>query len=760
MKTQEDFLKAQNTVIFQHFNPGKQTLRSLNNFIATTEEQDKAKFKAALKKSLEATLSKFARAEVARQIKVIYLFITEGYYHELRGEFKGHSFGKVIKATSDEILDELRPKLFKDSGSGLTVRMVGLEELSPLLARVEAVATDLHIQDFLLPDGKDSYDTPKIASAIIQLARLPLRHTEMFMRIDDDVTPNEVGILNLKKRYYKYTHQKGNKHFCISWNYESISRHGSVSSTEGPDYETLFKHYVNSYSIRTTFLATPDCRCEVDDDLEIKVTGDPDKKRAYLHIIGVRFFLELFEQGKWGSDLKAPISGAGMCFSAEALRELPPWCNADALIVWIDDMIKWELMAAYYQKDFITEAGLLIKESGKGFPQDRNQPDNFTRDNVAWSVNTYLDRLLMGCVLAFAVNPGKFNPALKQGFGQLIREKSYLAVKLRWQGGLRKKLHQAATEHACKILKDWHYYFCEKADAGEPGYFTSPPRQPDGFTPLPADTPFNAYTLKQLIKIKSGAYDHVDTVFNVLDRYLRLKYEFWPRVVGTIAHITKSYNGPGFMDGIYDWLFEGLDAIGEEPRDPKPSRVSTASYALITREIKGKDKWLLQWNEKWQVMNLISGHHEPDDPNELCCLIREIHEELASALPDEELRKMRDALRNDRRKNYMPKDYKKWKDPLIVSIKKIRPMNYIAYSGSKNQWTKYELTVFDVKLNEKQKLFHDDPFYSPTMRTSPKRVNEWASREDIRRGYTIIGRPISPTVERILKECEGNVRSL
>ncbi len=63
--------------------------------------------------------------------------------------------------------------------------------------------------------------------------------------------------------------------------------------------------------------------------------------------------------GKWGSNLKDPISGAGLCFSADSLKTIPPWCNTDAMITWIDDMAKFELMKVYYGSDSEDKKALL-----------------------------------------------------------------------------------------------------------------------------------------------------------------------------------------------------------------------------------------------------------------------------------------------------------------------------------------------------------------------------------------------------------------
>jgi hypothetical protein len=76
------------------------------------------------------------------------------------------------------------------------------------------------------------------------------------------VMPTAGGIRELKKVYYSLTHDPENKHFCVSWNYEAVPLKSLVVADGAePDYEALFRHFVNSYSVRTTYLGNPSSRC-------------------------------------------------------------------------------------------------------------------------------------------------------------------------------------------------------------------------------------------------------------------------------------------------------------------------------------------------------------------------------------------------------------------------------------------------------------------------------------------------------------------
>jgi hypothetical protein len=317
---------------------------------------------------------------------------------------------------------------------------------------------------------------------------------------------------------------------------------------------------------------------------------------------------------------------------------------------------------------------------------------------------------------------------------------------------MQEVLKRGATEHIRRVLEDWHHFFCQKEGTTSPGYMTHPPEPPTGFTPAPANTFFNAYTLKQLLAIERETFDLVDRVLNVLARYLELKFRFWPHVVANIdrrrhAYIEKRETGKA------EWLFAGLDKLGR-PLPHTPARTSKAAIALITREAApGDTEWLLQWNRKWEVMHLISGHIEDQDPNYLACVIREIHEELFGALDDEELYKMYDAVRSvdEYHRSQSP-----WKDRYIemVTTNTAPPggsTSYVEFSQSAQLWTKYEFAIYQIRLTPEgeARLFHPDPFYIAGQ-AEPEGPNEWVGKTEIQRGWTKMGRPISDTIKRIL----------
>lgn len=180
--------------------------------------------------------------------------------------------------------------------------------------------------------------------------------------------------------------------------------------------------------------------------------------------------------------------------------------------------------------------------------------------------------------------------------------------------------------------------------------------------------------------------------------------------------------------------------------DTRPQRISRASVAVITRRNNDHIEWLLQWNEKWQAMNVIAGHKETTDTNDLTCLVREIHEELFEVLPEEKLECMQTALsgNNDTYK----RTHSAWQDAYIERIMRIgrMPFEYNDFSISVKCLTHYVFHVYKVLLYLQTSSVQTESLGIPASHG----MNEWVSIEEMRRGVTSEERPISKTVPRIL----------
>ena len=750
--TREDFLCSQNVIVFEHLVVGQEIARAIERLIAHPfDDQIKEDAEHKLATLVREKIDKYNTPELKRHIKLIYLFLIEG----IEGMAAGRALPEQLEAKIKEMFEAMHfPSL----------KVIGIRELLPIFAQVEARVPGIGLAAFLLKkDGRGGYDSPKIAAALIQLARRDYERQEMFIRIDDDVKPNAAGIQELKGKYYDLVHEQANRYFCMSWNYESLPLKRLLTrAASEATYEELFRHYVNTYAIRITFLGEPASRCDYDPDSRKLVSLQPAEDACRLNLVHTKYFIDLFQKGRWGSNLRDPISGAGMCFSADALVELPPWCNADELITWIDDFVKWQLMAVYFGERFANEVGLLKSRQSPGFEQNRKDPAQFTHGDIEWSTNTYLDRLVMGCIMSYCVDPARFGDSRK-GFGNVLKEPDYLTALRRWRGEMATNLRDGATAHIRQVLQDWHHFFCRKSAPSSARYLNEPPPPPAGFVPAPATTFFNAYTLKQLLAIDQDKFDLVSRVLEVLGRYLDMKYRFWPHVVGTIEELRthrrrpQAVGAPQEQEDPNSWLFADLDKVG--PPEPRPAeRISSACIALIRDPASNGDaRWLMQWNSKWEEMNFVAGHCEERDPTELAYMMRELHEELFQDLSQTELAEMYAAL--GEAKEYTKGSSTKWNDEFIESVAKSENSpddftEYVEFSRSAGVWSQYRLKVYSVRLTSagQSHLFRANPLLPGVPGGRPEGPNEWVSRRDIEAGWTKMGRPISRTAFRFFEE--------
>lgn len=141
-------------------------------------------------------------------------------------------------------------------------------------------------------------------------------------------------------------------------------------------------------------------------------------------------------------------------------------------------------------------------------------------------------------------------------------------------------------------------------------------------------------------------------------------------------------------------------------------RQSTAAFAVITRDNNGVREWLAQWNRAWNAYNLVGGHrHEDESYRE--CLIREIEEELGFELST---------------------DYE------IVGVTSL-PVEYTAWSERAKEDTQYHMELFPVILTP-----------DALVRVENNPDNRWLTWKEIESDRTNDGRPVSPTLMRLVKQ--------
>ncbi len=108
-------------------------------------------------------------------------------------------------------------------------------------------------------------------------------------------------------------------------------------------------------------------------------------------------------------------------------------------------------------------------------------------------------------------------------------------------------------------------------------------------------------------------------------------------------------------------------------------RESRAALGLICRDSEGQREYLFRYNRKWQLWNFVAGHFEPgQDRNFADTMIREFIEETGEEIGETP--------------PIFGRDFSI--EPLTTA-----PLQSVRFSGSAQQWTKYEFHVFWITLH-------------------------------------------------------------
>lgn len=154
---------------------------------------------------------------------------------------------------------------------------------------------------------------------------------------------------------------------------------------------------------------------------------------------------------------------------------------------------------------------------------------------------------------------------------------------------------------------------------------------------------------------------------------------------------------------------------------PEALRESVASIALICRKWDGHLWWLARWNRNWDCYNFVGGHKH-DDETFRECVIREIGEELG--------------LEEGR-------DFRVDADP-------VTHLDYVAWSEKSRSDTHYSMDLFPVELRGEE-----------ARKTLAGSANlSWLSRGEILAQECADGKPVSPTMTRLLNSLQWQCRVL
>jgi 8-oxo-dGTP pyrophosphatase MutT (NUDIX family) len=142
-------------------------------------------------------------------------------------------------------------------------------------------------------------------------------------------------------------------------------------------------------------------------------------------------------------------------------------------------------------------------------------------------------------------------------------------------------------------------------------------------------------------------------------------------------------------------------------------RRSLAGLALISRDVSGETRYLLQWNVKWSRYSLVGGHKR-DDESFRDCLIRELFEELGLQAGID----------------------------LAVADQPLARLEYTAWSASALQHTHYIFELFDVSglTAQAQEQIDANP------------CNHWASAAEVLYRRQGSGLPIADNVSLLFRQ--------
>jgi hypothetical protein len=249
------------------------------------------------------------------------------------------------------------------------------------------------------------YDAPKVVEAAIRIANIG-RGIPLF-RFDDDVIfhgrrsaairtqedPDSAAdaeaenVLRLCGRYQDTLKDPLVRYFVYSGSYEAPV--GQLGACPDNDPRLL-----NGFATRVLQLAQlPEQRN--------RRTEDTTEGTIRASVVEA-FLEEMVELG--ANPFRQVVSGAGLCLSDGAILDLPPYSNMHLNVMWIDDHLKYALHdeLGHFGRWTRTHHTYEARVHEAHFPQLRHGRRAggplFTYKDVRWHLQTYMLRLLLGCV--------------------------------------------------------------------------------------------------------------------------------------------------------------------------------------------------------------------------------------------------------------------------------------------------------------------------------------------------------------------------
>jgi hypothetical protein len=321
---------------------------------------------------------------------------------------------------------------------------VGVRELASLLNSLWRRNPEL-VRN-LAGAGNFTYDSPKFVEAVIRLVRGT--HEEAMhpvIRIDADVEVNRDAIQKIIDENEQCRKAVEHSFWWFS---------GSYSGNFPGDP-------ANDHAVRQHWLIDPATR---GNPLNFKLVPQAETFLRDLGELGATQVGSAMPCSAAGQDLirkrggsvnrkvAQVISGAGLVASTQAIRRLPPFMNAEEMIVWIDDHLKRQLHEAIGD---ISESDTERIDTAR-FKQDR-YPNGIKQREITEFSPVYFSRLIGGCLIHAMIKNLDRRPGPLAEAAKSVIENRPVDQQI-----LYDQLLETAEERLADVLDVW-----SKADYGD-----------------------------------------------------------------------------------------------------------------------------------------------------------------------------------------------------------------------------------------------------------------------------------------------------
>ena len=375
-------------VVFTHFSVREETLDDANK-LADFIKENSEYFKTYL---------------TCQNIGLVYVYVSRGLEKVVKTlRVKGSSFEVNARDidTEQRIISALRLAIHEAAGQipgydeckSPQIIFIGLPQLVHLLNTL--IRIDKTLVRNLAGRKKFTYDSPKFVDAVIRLKR---GNDFPVVRVDADVCVNEDAMDQIIAQWELLNQPQYPHNYFFSGNY--------AGPPVVPSDSMNIHDPVNMHAIRQHWLVDPKAWTnpvgyklvkgaeqfarDIGELGATQVVGSSiNPSRACKKLIKKRGGLSMNRERS-----AQAISGAGLVMSVGAIRRLPPFMNAQSMIVWIDDHLKRQLHEAI--QDIPANA---VERLNNAYLIQNRSPKGIAPKDIEWAKDNYFERLLSGCLM-------------------------------------------------------------------------------------------------------------------------------------------------------------------------------------------------------------------------------------------------------------------------------------------------------------------------------------------------------------------------